>query len=182
MEYWIGVLSITPFVLGLDMVEQRTTFHTAGPDETVSLGERIGRALEPGSVVALIGELGAGKTTLTKGIARGLEVPDLVHSPTFTLIHEHQGRLPVYHFDLYRLDTLEQMEDLGCEGYFYGSGVTIIEWAEKITDLLPHDRLEIRIVGEEDGRAFELRATGPRSAVVLDRGLRLDRKSRRGRR
>lgn len=118
-------------------------------------------------VVALIGELGAGKTTLTKGIARGLEVPDLVHSPTFTLIHEHKGRLPVYHFDLYRLDTIEQIEDLGYEDYFCGPGVTIVEWAEKIQALLPEDHLEIRITGEDEVRTFELRATGVRSAETL---------------
>ena len=151
------------------MTELTAKFHTSSPDETISLGERIGRVLEPETTVALIGELGAGKTTLTKGIACGLEVPDLVHSPTFTLIHEHQGRIPVYHFDLYRLDTQEQIEDLGYEDYFYGQGVTIVEWAEKIESLLPDDRLEIRISGEGDQRTFELRATGPRSAEVLER-------------
>ena len=142
---------------------------TSSPEETERLGERIGRALEPGIVVALIGELGAGKTTLTKGIARGLEVPDLVHSPTFTLIHEHKGRLPVYHFDLYRLDTPEQIEDLGYEDYFNGQGVTIIEWAEKIPSLLPDDHLEIRISGEDDARTFTLMATGPNSERILSR-------------
>lgn len=145
----------------------RKGIHTASPEETERLGERIGRALEPGIVVALIGELGAGKTTLTKGIARGLDVPDLVHSPTFTLIHEHKGRLPVYHFDLYRLDTIEQIEDLGHEDYFHGPGVTIVEWAEKIESLLPDDHLEIRISGEDEARAFELRATGVSSAKTL---------------
>ena len=145
----------------------RKEIHTAGPEETEHLGEAIGRALEPGIVVALIGELGAGKTTLTKGIARGLDVPDLVHSPTFTLIHEHKGRLPVYHFDLYRLDTIEQIEDLGYEDYFRGPGVTIVEWAEKIQALLPDDHLEIRITGEDDTRTFTLRATGPRSGLMI---------------
>ena len=150
----------------------RKEVHTSSPGETELLGERIGRALEPGMVVALIGELGAGKTTLTKGIARGLEVPDLVHSPTFTLIHEHKGRLPVYHFDLYRLDTIEQIEDLGYEDYFYGSGVTIVEWAEKIESLLPEDHLEISISGEDDARTFTLRATGPNSKCILGRFAR----------
>lgn len=139
------------------------------PDETEALGERIGRAMEPETVVALIGDLGAGKTTLTKGIARGLDVPDLVHSPTFTLIHEHSGRLPIYHFDLYRLDTPEQIEDLGYEDYFYGGGVTVVEWAEKIQGLLPADRLEIRISGEGEDRTFELTATGPQSTEILER-------------
>jgi len=151
------------------MVEKAITFHTGGPEETELLGERIGEALEPGSIVALIGELGAGKTVLTKGIARGLRVPDLVHSPTFTLIHEHIGRLPVYHFDLYRLRTPEELEDLGPEGYFYGDGVVVIEWAEKVGELLPPDRLEIRISGEDERRTFEVRAIGPDSARVLER-------------
>jgi len=141
--------------------------HTASANETEELGERIGRALQAGSVVALIGELGAGKTTLTKGIARGLEVPDLVHSPTFTLIHEHRGRLPIYHFDLYRLDTPDQLDDLGYEEYFNGDGICVIEWAEKIENLLPDDRLEVRITGEDDARTFELRATGPGAEVLL---------------
>ena len=148
-------------------MEKTITLHTGSAEETEQLGERIGRALKPGAVVALIGELGAGKTILTKGIARGLEVSDLVHSPTFTFIHEHNGRVPVYHFDLYRLESAEQIEDLGYEDYFYGPGVTIIEWAEKIADLLPPDRLEIRISGEDAQRTFKLRATGPNSASVL---------------
>lgn len=140
---------------------------THNPEETERLGERIGRSLEPGSVVALIGELGAGKTVLTKGIARGLGVSDLVHSPTFTLIHEHDGRLPVYHFDLYRLDSPDQLEDLGAESYFYGDGVSVVEWAEKAKDALPPDRLEIRISGEDEHRTFEISATGAKSAEVI---------------
>lgn len=151
------------------MVKQIVTFHTEGPVETERLGEHIGRALEPGSVVALIGELGAGKTTLTKGIARGLDVPDLIHSPTFTLIHEHQGRMPVYHFDLYRVESPTQIEDLGYEDYFYGPGVTVIEWAEKMLNLLPPDHLEVRMTGEDERRTFELHATGLHSVAILER-------------
>lgn len=149
------------------MKETVAVVHTSSADETERLGERIGRALEPVVVVALIGELGAGKTTLTKGIARGLQVPDLVHSPTFTLIHEHKGRVPVYHFDLYRLETPEELDDLGYDDYFYGDGVCIVEWAEKIEKLLPADRLEIRITGEDDQRTFDIHATGPGSSAVL---------------
>jgi tRNA threonylcarbamoyladenosine biosynthesis protein TsaE len=151
----------------LNVAVRSAVLQTRSPEETEELGERIGRVLEPGMVVALIGELGAGKTTLTKGIARGLDVPDLVHSPTFTFIHEHRGRIPVYHFDLYRLDSPEQIEDLGYEEYFYSPGVTIIEWAEKIEALLPPDRLEIRISGEKEERAFELRATGVLSREAI---------------
>ena len=122
-------------------------------------------------VLALMGELGAGKTTLTKGIALGLGVSDLIHSPTFTLIHEHVGRLPVYHFDLYRLTTPEQFEDLGYEDYFSGAGVSIVEWPEKVLYMLPRDHLEIRISGEADERTFEVIATGAKSAEALKKIL-----------
>lgn len=149
------------------MPERKVHIHTHGAEETELLGEQIGSYLDAGMVVALIGELGAGKTMLTKGIARGLGVPGLVHSPTFTLIHEHVGRLPVYHFDLYRLSTPEEIEDLGYEGYFYGEGVSIIEWAEKVEKMLPPDHLEIRMTGHDERRTFELRATGQLSAGVL---------------
>lgn len=151
------------------MTVKAAAFHSHSVQETEALGERIGRALEPGIVVALLGNLGAGKTTLTKGIARGLGVSDLIHSPTFTLIHEHQGRLPLYHFDLYRLDSPEQLEDLGYEDYFYGEGVSLVEWAEKAEGLLPPDHLEIRITGEADERTLEIRATGPHSLDALDK-------------
>lgn len=151
------------------MTEHIVTVCTRSPEETQELGERIGEALEPGSVIALIGDLGAGKTMITKGIARGLGVPGLIHSPTFTLIHEHVGRLPIYHFDLYRLNSPNELEDLGAESYFYGEGVSVIEWAERAGDTLPADRLEIRITAENDHRIFEIRATGPQSVGILAR-------------
>lgn len=143
------------------------TFHTENAAATEQFGERIGLALGPETVLALMGDLGAGKTTLTKGIARGLDVSDLIHSPTFNLIHEHHGRIPVYHFDLYRLTTASELEDLGYEDYFYSEGVAIIEWPEKILALLPPDHLEIRISSESDNRTFEITATGPCSAEML---------------
>jgi tRNA threonylcarbamoyladenosine biosynthesis protein TsaE len=148
-------------------VERVCTLRTKSADETEALGEQIGRALVPGMVLALMGGLGAGKTTLTKGIARGLEVSDLVHSPTFTLIHEHYGRLPVYHFDLYRLTAPEELDDLGYEDYFYGEGVSVVEWPEKVLSLLPPDHIEINIESEGDNRTFTVRATGEASAAVL---------------
>ncbi len=151
------------------MSETMVTFHTESAGETEKLGERIGSVLEPGIVVALTGDLGAGKTTLTKGIARGLAVSDLIHSPTFTLIHEHKGRLPVYHFDLYRLDSPEQLDDLGYEDYFYGDGVSIVEWSEKAQELLPPDHIELRITGDGDCRTFEIKATGAHSEQVLSK-------------
>jgi len=120
---------------------------TRGSQETKKLGQEIGKMLVPGDVVALIGDLGSGKTVLAQGLARGLEVPegDYVSSPGFTLIKEHKGRFPVYHFDLYRLNNLDEVYDLGYEEYFYGQGVTIIEWAEKAERILPEEILRINL-------------------------------------
>ena len=125
---------------------------TRSVEETITLGKKIGKLLRAGDVVALIGNLGSGKTTLTQGLARGLEVKikDYVTSPSFTLIKEHRGRLPVYHIDLYRIDDLKEVYGLGYEEYLYGEGVTIIEWADKIKKLLPKEVLiiNLEIIGE----------------------------------
>lgn len=106
---------------------------------TRRFGEVIGEHLQRGDVVALVGELGTGKTCLTAGIALGLRVPEVypITSPTFTLINEYPGRLPLYHLDVYRLSGTLDLEEMGYEEYFYGDGVVVIEWAEKIKDLLP---------------------------------------------
>ncbi len=127
---------------------------TSSPEETKRFGMELAGTLGPGAVIALIGDLGSGKTCLTQGICDGLGVTSYVTSPTFTLINEYQGRLSVYHFDLYRLDKPEELLDLGCEEYFYGSGVSIIEWAEKALSVLPEERMEIRIerTGETERR------------------------------
>lgn len=111
-------------------------FISGSPEETFALGERWGREAQSGWVIGLTGDLGAGKTQLIKGIARGLEVIGRVHSPTFTLIHEYKdGRLPLFHLDLYRLDTRAQMVAAGLEEYFFRpNGVTVIEWAERWFD------------------------------------------------
>ena len=109
-------------------------FHTSSTEETLKLGEKIGKLMVPGDIILLFGDLGAGKTTLTQGIAAGLDVEDgeYVRSPTFTLINEYSGRLPVYHIDLYRIESQEEMERLGLEEFFFGRGVTIVEWADKL--------------------------------------------------
>lgn len=118
---------------------------TSSAEETREVGSRIGHKLNAGDILALTGTLGTGKTTLIQGIAKGLEIPDNVTSPTFTLINEYQGTLPMYHIDLYRLEDLAQIEDLGLFEYFKKGGITIIEWAEKLGDALPPDILKIEM-------------------------------------
>jgi len=117
-----------------------------GVEETLGFGKQLADQLRPGDVVALTGDLGAGKTALVKGIARGLGIAQDVTSPTFTLVHEYAGgRLPLFHVDLYRLDNVEQAVAIGIEDYLGGPGVTAIEWAEKIESLLPAHSTRIRI-------------------------------------
>ncbi|WP_100371608.1 tRNA (adenosine(37)-N6)-threonylcarbamoyltransferase complex ATPase subunit type 1 TsaE [Bacillus sp. FJAT-45037] len=119
------------------------TISTHAPEETAQLAEKLGQICEQGDVITLEGDLGAGKTSFTKGLAKGLGIKRVVNSPTFTIIKEYKGRLPMYHMDVYRLDNSE--DDLGLEEYFYGDGVSVIEWASVISDQLPADRLDIVI-------------------------------------
>ena len=127
-------------------------------EETLHFGERVGRELQCGDVVALVGDLGAGKTALVKGIARGLGITQEVTSPTFTLVHEYAGgRLPLFHIDLYRLDNPEQALAIGIEEYLNGPGATAIEWSEKIESLLPATAIRIRItVSDNNVRRIEV--------------------------
>ena len=120
--------------------------HIANERETQKLGEKIGRAAVPGMVVALIGDLGTGKTTLTKSIAKGLGVTETVTSPTFNIVREYKsGRIPLYHFEVYRIADPEEMYELGYEEYFYGDGICVVEWADIIEELLPEDAVVISI-------------------------------------
>ncbi len=116
-------------------------------EETLHIGKIIGEHVLPGTVIALIGDLGTGKTSLTQGIASGLDVPGdyYVTSPTFTLVNEYPGRLPLYHVDLYRLSGPTDLEDLGYEEYAYGEGLMVVEWAEKIMDRLPKKTIFIHM-------------------------------------
>ena len=120
---------------------------TKNPDQTLSLGRLLGGMLPPASMVALIGDLGSGKTLLAKGIAKGLGVEDEreVSSPSFVLVNEYRGRLPVYHVDLYRLQDSIEVEDIGWEEFISGPGVTLVEWAEKVPSLLPAERIEVHL-------------------------------------
>ena len=117
--------------------------------ELEKIAEKLGELVGSGDVICMVGELGAGKTTFIQAFAVGLGVEDYVTSPTFVLINEYDGRIPLYHFDVYRINHISEMEDLGYEEYFYGDGVCAIEWADLIEDILPHNhlRVEIRITG-----------------------------------
>ncbi len=142
---------------------------TNSPEETYSFGYRLGKLLKSGDILCLNGDLGAGKTTLTQSIAKGLDVEDYVTSPTFTLINEYKGRYPVYHFDVYRINDIDEMYDLGFEEYIYSEGVTIIEWASIIEDILPLERLDITIKrGKEiDEREIIIEAKGNRYEEII---------------
>jgi tRNA threonylcarbamoyladenosine biosynthesis protein TsaE len=125
--------------------------------ELNKIGEDLGAVLTPGAVVALTGNLGAGKTTLAKAIARGLGVTDAVTSPTFSLIHEYRsGRLPFYHFDVYRLEDESEMYELGYEEYFFSEGVTLVEWADRIEGLLPENAIRVRLAYGADPETREV--------------------------
>ncbi len=141
----------------------RLTLTTSGPEETIEVGRRMGDLLGPGDVVALVGELGAGKTCLVKGIARGLEVPEscYVRSPTFVILNTYTGRCDLHHLDLYRIQSPQEIEDLGTREIFYGEGVTVVEWADKMEDLLPDDHLRISLdFRNETGRVIALEEIG----------------------
>lgn len=128
-------------------------YRTAGERETEELGERLGRRLSPGAVVAFTGDLGAGKTAFTRGMARGLGIPGRVTSPTFTIVNEYEGgRLPLFHFDLYRLGGSDELFDIGWEDYLRRGGVCAVEWSEKVSDALEGCiRVDIRRgAGEND--------------------------------
>lgn len=150
--------------------EESAEIVTRTPKETIQLGKDLGQLLRPGEVVALIGELGAGKTTLAKGIAVGAGVADEreVTSPTFVLVNEYQGRIPVYHADLYRLQEEIEVADLGWEEFIFGQGISLLEWAEKIPGILPEERIEVRIswVGPSE-RKFRISGKGAQAKIIL---------------
>lgn len=127
------------------------------PQETFELGERIGRNARPGQLYTLIGDLGVGKTVFTQGVAAGLGVTEPVNSPTFTILQVYEeGRMPFYHFDVYRIGDPEEMEEIGYEDCFYGEGLCLVEWANLIEELLPSSYTEVRIE-KEPARGFDYR-------------------------
>lgn len=121
-------------------------YETYSAEETAALGEKLGREAKPGDVCTLMGDLGVGKTVLTQGIAKGLGITEPISSPTFTIVQVYEeGRLPFYHFDVYRIGDIEEMDEIGYEDYFYGDGLTMIEWANLIEEILPDHYQKITI-------------------------------------
>ena len=140
----------------------RSEVSTASAEYTRKLGESLGGLLSGGEVIGLEGELGSGKTTFAQGLARGLGVEEVVASPSFTIIREYQGRVPLYHMDLYRLDDTAELIDVGVPDYLSGEGVAVIEWAERLRELAPGERLvvELRAGGVPDERKVCFRPHG----------------------
>ena len=128
------------------------TFTTSSAEETIALGQKIGKLLKKGDIIAMQGTLAAGKTTITKGIAQALGITETITSPTFCLISEYEGTMPLYHMDDYRLDGTEDFINLGTDVMIYGDGVSIIEWSEKIMDELPSSTIILKITPQEDGK------------------------------
>ena len=131
-------------------------FESNSQDETFAFGENLGAEARPGEIYCLDGDLGVGKTVFTQGFAKGLGITDYVNSPTFTIVKEYEGRLPLYHFDVDRIGDPSEMEEIGYEEYFYGQGVTIIEWPELILDLIPPEAKWIRI-SKDLSKGFDYR-------------------------
>lgn len=141
-------------------------YETNSPEDTFRLGEEIGRNARPGEVYTLTGDLGVGKTVFTQGVAAGLGIAGPVNSPTFTILQIYEeGRLPLYHFDVYRIGDVEEMEEIGCDDYFYGDGVCLIEWAELIEEILPKDRISVTIEKDLDKGFDYRRITVDRSGI-----------------
>ena len=153
------------------------SFVTSATEETIELGERLGRALQAGDTLVLTGDLGAGKTQLTKGIARGMGIEDDVTSPTFNILMVYEGSsVPLYHFDLYRLDDPDQLEDIGFYDVLEGDGACVIEWGEQFADEIGPERLEVYLTrldervaaGEEPPREVRFVAHGERAQSIVD--------------
>ena len=126
--------------------ERDMVIETRSPEETYALGEKIGKAAQPGQIYTLTGDLGVGKTVFTQGVAAGLGITEPVSSPTFTIVQVYEeGRLPFYHFDVYRIGDIEEMDEVGFEEYVMGEGVSLIEWANLIEEILPERRTNILI-------------------------------------
>ncbi|AUN15799.1 P-loop ATPases [[Clostridium] sordellii] len=136
-------------------------------EQTKDIGYKLGQMVTPKSVICLIGDLGAGKTTMTQSLAKALEVDDYITSPTFTIVNEYEGRIPLYHFDVYRIGSSDEMYDIGFDEYIDGDGVCIIEWANLIEDILPNEYLYIEMNYKETGREMILTPKGEKYEEIV---------------
>ena len=134
-----------------------STIETTSPDETFEAGRQLGLLAKPGDIYTLNGDLGVGKTVFTQGVAKGLDISGHVNSPTFTIVQVYDsGRLPFYHFDVYRIGDIEEMDEIGYEDCFYGEGICLIEWAELIEEILPEHSVQVTIEKEPE-KGFDYR-------------------------
>lgn len=140
---------------------------TKNEDELMAFGKKLGNLLEKNDVLILTGELGAGKTTLTKGLAKGLGINQMIKSPTYTIVREYEGRLPLYHLDVYRIGGDADSIDL--DEFLFGDGVTVIEWGHLLGEDLPSDYLELEILKKDEGREIRCHAHGQRASSLLER-------------
>ena len=139
-------------------------FETFSEEETFALGEKIGKEAKPGQVYTLLGDLGVGKTVFTQGVAKGLGITEAICSPTFTIVQVYEeGRMPFYHFDVYRIGDIEEMDEIGYEDYFYGDGISFVEWANLIEELIPDNRIQVTISKNLE-KGFSYRE------ITIDRG------------
>lgn len=147
------------------------TIKTTSVKETIAIGKKLGKLMSPGDVIYLTGELGAGKTCFVKGIAKGLGIRGKdITSPTFIIINEYKGKIPLYHIDLYRIGVIDDLRDIGMDEIVYGKGVTAIEWAERIKDVLPDERLDVTLKWVDDKtRTIEMNAFGRHHKEMLDK-------------
>jgi tRNA threonylcarbamoyladenosine biosynthesis protein TsaE len=151
---------------------QPLTLNSDSPEQTQLLGSYLGQLAQKADVFLLTGELGTGKTCLVQGIARGLNVKEYAFSPSFVILRQYHGRLPLYHIDFYRLDQIEEIADLGLEEYFYGDGVCAVEWADKGLHVVPQDNLLISIHYvpiSQTGRSICLKPQGERYNELIER-------------
>ena len=139
--------------------------YSQNEEELISIGQKLGRLLDSGDIIVLSGDLGAGKTTLTKGIAKGLDISQMIKSPTYTIVREYEGRLPLYHLDVYRIG--DDPDSIDLDDFLFGDGATIIEWGELIEPSLSDAYLKIFIRQLEDGRELAFEAHGARAEALL---------------
>ncbi|SET55854.1 tRNA threonylcarbamoyladenosine biosynthesis protein TsaE [[Clostridium] polysaccharolyticum] len=138
-------------------MEVKLEYDSLSAEETFSIGKELGKMCKPGDIYCLLGDLGVGKTVFTQGFAKGLGIEEPVNSPTFTIIQVYEdGRIPFYHFDVYRIGDIEEMDELGYEDYFFGQGVCLIEWANLITELLP-DKVKVITIQKQVEKGFDYR-------------------------